>query len=62
MGCSRSINWFVTDIAVQCQFLSDVHRAVHRNIISVVKPSGCTNVKLKQSHCRHGVAQRVPGS
>jgi len=25
-------------------WLSDVHRAVHRNIISIVKPTSCTNV------------------
>jgi len=25
-------------------FIFDVHRAVHRNIISIVKPTRCTNV------------------
>ena len=28
----------------KCSQISDVHRAVHRNIISIVKPTRCTNV------------------
>ena len=43
----------------------DVNRAVHRNNISIAKPTGCTNVnkkKVNQSRYRPGVAQRVPGS
>jgi len=31
-------------IKEEVQFLFDVHRAVHRNIISIVKPTRCTNV------------------
>jgi len=37
--CSAGMNQ-----GTQIQYTFDVHRAVHRNIISIVKPTNCTNV------------------
>ena len=43
--CLPSVSWSVSNfVSATIQILRhDVHRAVHRNITSIVKPTGCTN-------------------
>ena len=40
-NCNKNITLKMTGIPTET---IDIHRAVHRNIISIVKPTRCTNV------------------